>query len=171
MTNLPGKTSTVNVNITFPYFYFTKTLAITKNVFIFVSICRTIEIMLSKLSFNLLNTTLRFNTSLPVLRNTKFTINWQTIHFRGSTRNFHSNKYDLQKLSSKPKGKPDKKSAENVSAQSVGLYSMAIAVLCGGLTFAAVPLYRLFCQVYIVCMCARSMGMYVDFFLNALLLV
>lgn len=103
--------------------------------------------MLSKLSLKLLNSTLRLNKPLPVLWNKKLTINWEPIHFRGTTRSFQSSKYELQKLSSKPKNRPDKK-AENISAQSVGLYSMAIAVLCGGLTFAAVPLYRLFCQVH-----------------------
>lgn len=103
--------------------------------------------MLSKFSLKLLSSTLRFNVSLPVLRNTKSAINCKSICFGGSTRSFQSSKYDLQKLTSKPKSKTNKK-AEDVSAQSVGLYSMAIAVLCGGLTFAAVPLYRLFCQVF-----------------------
>lgn len=105
--------------------------------------------MLSKFSLKFLNNTLRFNASLPVFRSTKSTISREPIYFRGSTRNFQSTKYDLQKLSSNSKNKADKK-AEDVSAQSVGLYSMAIAILCGGLTFAAVPLYRLFCQVRFV---------------------
>lgn len=113
--------------------------------FIFVLIA-SIKIMLSKFSLQLLNSTLRFNASLLVLRNTKFAINCRPINFRRSTRDFQSSKYDVRNFSSKPKSKADKK-AEDVSAQSVGLYSMAIAVLCGGLTFAAVPLYRLFCQV------------------------
>lgn len=106
--------------------------------------------MLSKFSLKLMNSTLRFNASLPVLRNTKSALNWESVYCRGLTRNFQSSKYDLQKISSKPKSKAEKK-AEDVSAQSVGLYSMAIAVLCGGLTFAAVPLYRLFCQVFCEC--------------------
>lgn len=99
--------------------------------------------MLSKFSLKFLNSALRFNASVPVLRNT----NWESIYFSRTVRNFQSTKYDRQKISSKPKSKAEKK-AEDVSAQSVGLYSMAIAVLCGGLTFAAVPLYRLFCQVF-----------------------
>lgn len=104
--------------------------------------------MLSKFSLGLLNgTASRLTTSISVLRNTKSRINWQTVHLNGSARNFQSSKYDLQKLSSKPKNRAEKK-AEDVSAQSIGLYTMAVAVLCGGLTFAAVPLYRLFCQVY-----------------------
>lgn len=104
--------------------------------------------MLSKFSLKFLNSTLRFNASLSVLRNTKSAINCESIYFRGSTRNFQSSKNGLQKIPPNPKSRADKKKAEDVSAQSVGLYSMAVAVLCGGLTFAAVPLYRLFCQVF-----------------------
>lgn len=107
-----------------------------------------IEIMLSKFSLQLLNSTLRFNAS-PVFRHSKFVINYKPINISGPTRQFQSSKYGVRNFSKDPKRKVDKK-AEDLSAQSVGLYSMAIAVLCGGLTFAAVPLYRLFCQVVFV---------------------
>lgn len=37
--------------------------------------------------------------------------------------------------------------AEKLRNRSIAYYSLATVVLCGGLTYAAVPLYRLFCQV------------------------
>lgn len=44
-----------------------------------------------------------------------------------------------QSRSTKPK-------PQNESQQSIAYYSMAAVVLCAGLSYAAVPLYRLFCQ-------------------------
>lgn len=61
-------------------------------------------------------------------------------------RSFHWNRYELQKINT-PKTNSKTKKPADVSAQSIGYYSMAVVVLCAGLTFAAVPLYRLFCQV------------------------
>lgn len=62
-------------------------------------------------------------------------------------RNFYLNSCELQNITPKPKQNAKMERPENVSAQSIGYYTMAVAVLCTGLTFAAVPLYRLFCQV------------------------
>lgn len=95
--------------------------------------------MLSKFSRVLTNYSCRWNSASKA---TKFKLNCTNV----TERQFHSNKYLWEKISPKPNSKTQKK-PEDVSAQSVGLYSMAVVVLCGGLTFAAVPLYRLFCQV------------------------
>lgn len=95
--------------------------------------------MLSKFSRLLVNSTGYWNS---VSKATKYKCKFTTV----KERNFHTNRYLLDKQPSKPDRKTQKK-LEDESAQSVGLYSMAVVILCGGLSFAAVPLYRLFCQV------------------------
>lgn len=98
--------------------------------------------MLSKFSRVLLSYPLNHNVSstAAILKS----INKYT-NFRIAERKFHLNSYELQKIAPKPNTKTQK--PVDVSAQSIGYYSMAVVVLCAGLTFAAVPLYRLFCQV------------------------
>lgn len=98
--------------------------------------------MLSKLSRVLISYSYRYNSTL---KSTKSVYNC-TI-FKAPDCGFHSSRYVLEKVSPKPNSKQQRKKPEDVSAQSIGYYTMAVAVLCGGLTFAAVPLYRLFCQV------------------------
>lgn len=98
--------------------------------------------MLSKFSRVLINYSCRWNSASIA---TKFKCNSTNV----IERKFHSNRYLFEKVSSKPNSKSKKKGFfdDDVSATSAGYYSMAVVVLCGGLTFAAVPLYRLFCQV------------------------
>lgn len=98
--------------------------------------------MLSKFSRIILNCPFRIN---PMLASNTTKSIFQCINLKVSTRSFHLNSYELQKIAPKPNAKMKK--PEDLSAQSIGYYTMAVAVLCAGLTFAAVPLYRLFCQV------------------------
>lgn len=99
--------------------------------------------MLSKLSHVLINYSYRYNSALRPIKSVYY-----CTHFKAPDRGFHSSRYVLEKVSPKPNSKQQqKKPPKDVSAQSIGYYTMAVAVLCGGLTFAAVPLYRLFCQV------------------------
>ncbi|XP_031633125.1 cytochrome c oxidase assembly protein COX11, mitochondrial [Contarinia nasturtii] len=97
--------------------------------------------MLSKFSRAVLNSSYRLN---PVFacKNTNSIIRCRNV--RVPERSFYLNTHDLQKIL--PKSNVKSKSSKDVSAQSIGYYSMAVVVLCAGLTFAAVPLYRLFCQ-------------------------
>lgn len=96
--------------------------------------------MLSKLSSVLFNYSFRYNT-----KTIKSIIN--CTNFRGFNRSFHTNKYDLQKFTPPKSNNKSQKTREDLSAQSIMYYTLSVVVLCGGLTFAAVPLYRLFCQV------------------------
>lgn len=101
-----------------------------------------LKMMLSKFSHIILNSSFRIN---PVLASKRIIPIFQCTNLRLSQRSFHLNSYELQKITPKPNAKTKK--PEDLSAQSIGYYTMAVAVLCAGLTFAAVPLYRLFCQV------------------------
>lgn len=98
--------------------------------------------MLSKFSRIISNSSFRLN---PVLASRTPKTIFQCTNVTVPVRRFHLNSYELQKITPKPNAKTKK--PEDVSAQSIGYYTMAVAVLCAGLTFAAVPLYRLFCQV------------------------
>lgn len=101
--------------------------------------------MLSKFSRVILNSSFQYS---PVFATKTLKTVSKCTNVRIPQRNFYFNSYELQKISPKPnsRGKPQTK-PEDLSAQSIGYYSMAVVVLCAGLTFAAVPLYRLFCQV------------------------
>lgn len=98
--------------------------------------------MLSKFSRIILNCPFRIN---PVLASNTTKSIFQCTNLQVFTRSFHLNSHELQKIAPKPSAKMKK--PEDLSAQSIGYYTMAVAILCAGLTFAAVPLYRLFCQV------------------------
>lgn len=102
--------------------------------------------MLSKCSRFISNFSFRLNPVL-VPRTLKSIV--QCTNLSVTVRDFHFNSYELQKIAPKPNAKTKIKKPEDISAQSIGYYTMAVAVLCAGLTFAAVPLYRLFCQVNI----------------------
>lgn len=101
--------------------------------------------MLSKFTRVISNSSFRYS---PVLASKTAKTVYNCTNVRVPQRTFYFNSYELQKISPKPnsKSKPQTKN-EDVFAQSIGYYSMAVVVLCAGLTFAAVPLYRLFCQV------------------------
>lgn len=107
--------------------------------------------MLSKFSRGLINFSYLYK---PVSKTTNSIYNCTNFKV-AFERNFHSNKYVWGKVSPKPNSKHNQqhqqKKSKDIFAQSIGYYSMAVVVLCGGLTFAAVPLYRLFCQVKINC--------------------
>lgn len=98
--------------------------------------------LFSKFSRVIFNSSIRINSVFDL--QTKKSI-FKCTNFIVPKRNVHNTNYVLQKIS--PKQNPRSKKPEDISSQSIGYYSMAVVVLCGGLTFAAVPLYRLFCQV------------------------
>lgn len=98
--------------------------------------------MFSKFSRVILNSSYRLNSVLAC--KSKNSIDRFT-NIRVPDRSFYLNSHELQKILPKSSTKP--KDPKDVSAQSIGYYSMAVVVLCAGLTFAAVPLYRMFCQV------------------------
>lgn len=99
--------------------------------------------MLSKFSRVILGNSFRVNSVFSAAHNIKSIL--KCTHVRVSERSFYISSNDLQKLAPKPKA--NKTSLDDVSSKSIGYYSMAVVVMCVGLTFAAVPLYRLFCQV------------------------
>lgn len=98
-----------------------------------------VKIMLSKCVGNVTNTAIRYNlctfNGFKPLRTTDFRHIKNTYQF--------SRQFNAQNSRSKT----DTKIKTDNSAESIAYYSMAVVVLCGGLSFAAVPLYRLFCQV------------------------
>lgn len=96
-----------------------------------------VKIMLSKCVGNMVNAAIRYNlctfNGFKPLRATEFKQIKNVYQF--------SRQFNSQNSRSKTETKADN------SAESIAYYSMAVVVLCGGLSFAAVPLYRLFCQV------------------------
>lgn len=95
--------------------------------------------MLSKCVENVVNAAIRYNlcsfNAFKPLRIAEFK---QIKNVYQISRQFNSQN---------SRSKTETKIKANSSAESIAYYSMAVAILCGGLSFAAVPLYRLFCQV------------------------
>lgn len=95
--------------------------------------------MLSKCVGNVMHTAIRYNlctfNAFRPLRIAEFKQFKNVYQF---SRQFNSQN---------SRSKTETKIKTDNSATSVAYYSMALVVLCGGLSFAAVPLYRLFCQV------------------------
>lgn len=96
--------------------------------------------MLYKCVANVWNTAIRFNLNtfngFKPIRITEF----------HHTKNVYQFSRQFNSQNGRSKASPKTK-ADN-SAESIAYYSMAVVILCGGLSFAAVPLYRLFCQVW-----------------------
>lgn len=95
--------------------------------------------MLSKCVGNVVNTAIRYN--LCIFRAFK---PLQATEFK-QIKNVYQ--FSRQFNSQKSRSKTETQVKGDDSAESIAYYSMAVVILCGGLSFAAVPLYRLFCQV------------------------
>lgn len=99
--------------------------------------------MLSKCLRNAVNATIRYNSFVYTLKPLKLSECTELKNVYQFSRQFSSN---VSKNT-----RPNPKTTENISAQSIAYYSMAVVVMCVGLSYAAVPLYRLFCQVNLLC--------------------
>lgn len=101
--------------------------------------------MLSKCLRAVATTTFRYNSFTFTLKPLKISECKQIKNLvESNNRQFSSS---FSQNSPKNSQKTTKSNAADNSAQSVAYYSMAVAVICAGLTYAAVPLYRMFCQV------------------------
>lgn len=95
--------------------------------------------MLSKCVSSVVRTAIRYNLcTINAFRPLRIAEFKQIKNVYQFSRQFHSQN---------SRSKTETKIKTDNSATSVAYYSMALVVLCGGLSFAAVPLYRLFCQV------------------------